>query len=403
MPTKLPKSILSEEFDVSFEASNADYKLTYAKGWNIILPDALIKQIKKEIKDLNPDFNKPEISEPVKRGFRMFRTPEKDSPPPPQKSQWWEEDPLHAIGPEYISEYGKENENLPEAIDNSVDRLKVHLEKSAKIKRRFWRDGVATATENLQQLVNTLPNFSEPIRKIEESLLLASVLGRKDAPRPILLIGPPGCGKTNFARELSSALGVGNLLFDCSKMDAAFPISGSNPTWQKSECSDIAKHIAQHNDDSGLIFIDEVNLASSMSDERYAVLPALYSLLDVDQSREFRDQCLGVHFDLSGWFKIAATNDRSGLSSALLDRFDVVQVHPPTKDQRFVIVKKMARDSGFEFQDRHIEALNEQTGSLRKLAAAVRQATINAARRCDREIIDLDIQRLRIQKCFEPA
>jgi ATP-dependent Lon protease len=121
------------------------------------------------------------------------------------------------------------------------------------------------------------------------------------------------------------------------------------------------------------------------------VLPALYPLLDIDQFREFRDQCLEVHFDLSGWFKLAATNDQNGLSSALLDRFDVVQVHPPTKEQRFVIVQKMASKSGFDFQDRHIKALNEQTESFGKLAASVRQAKINSARRCDREIIDIDI------------
>lgn len=403
MPTKIPKSLLSEVVDYSFDNSNSDYKLVYADGWKILLPNGLIKEITAEQKNLNPDFEKPEMSEPVARGFRMFRKPEKESPLPPPKTEWWEEDPLHEIGPEYISSYGNENENLPEAIEASVGRLKLHLEKSAKIKRRFWRDGVATAIENLQQLVKTLPNFSEPIKKIEESLLLASVLGRQDAPRPILLIGPPGCGKTNFSRELSASLGVGKVSFDCSKLDAAFPISGTSPNWGRADCSDIAKHIAKHNDDSGLIFIDEINLAAHIAEERYAVLPALYSLLDLDQAKEFRDLCLGVHFDLSGWFKIAATNDRSGLSSALLDRFDVVQVHPPTKQQRFIIVQKMARESGFDFQDRHIEALNEQTGSLRKLAAAVRQATINAARRCDREIIDLDIQRLRIQKCFEPA
>lgn len=403
MPTKFPKSLLSEVVDYCFDNTNADHKLVYADGWKILLPNGLIKEITAELKNLNPDSENHEFSEPVARSFRMFRTPEKEPPPPPTKTEWWEEDPLHAIGPEYINEYGHDTQDLNESVENAVGRLKVHLEKSARIKRRFWRDGVSTALENLQQLVNTLPNFAEPIRKIEESLLLASVLGRPDAPRPILLIGPPGCGKTNFARELSSALGVGKVFFDCSKLDAAFAISGTSPNWGRADCSDIAKHIAKQNDDSGLIFIDEINLAANIAEERYAVLPALYSLLDIDQAREFRDLCLGVHFDLSGWFKIAATNDRSGLSSALLDRFDVVQVHPPTKDQRFVIVQKMARESGFEFLDRHVEALNEQTGSLRKLAAAVRQATINAARRGDREIIDIDVQRLRIQKCFEPA
>lgn len=403
MPTKLPKSLLNEVVDYCFDNSNADHKLVYADGWKILLPNGLIKEITAELKNLNPGSENHEFSEPVARSFRMFRTPEKEPPPPPPKTEWWEEDPLHEIGPEYISSYGKDNKDLNESVENAVGRLKLDLEKSAKIKRRFWRDGVATAIENLQQLVTTLPNFSEPIRKIEESLLLASVLGQRDAPRPILIIGPPGCGKTNFARELSAALGVGKVVFDCSKLDAAFAISGTSPNWGRSDCSDIAKHIAKYNDDSGLIFIDEINLAANIAEERYAVLPALYSLLDIDQAKEFRDLCLGVHFDISAWFKIAATNDRSGLSSALLDRFDVVQVQPPTKEQRFVIVQKMARESGFDFQDRHVEALNEQTGSLRKLAAAVRQATINAARRCDREIIDMDIQRLRIQKCFEPA
>lgn len=403
MPIKFPKSLLSEVVDYSFDNSNADHKLVYADGWKILLPNGLIKEITGERNNSNPDSGNHEFSEPVARSFRMFRRPEKEAAPPPPKTDWWEEDPLHEIGPEYISSYGKDNKDLNESVENAVGRLKLDLEKSANIKRRFWRDGVATAIENLQQLVTTLPNFAEPIKKIEESLLLASVLGRRDAPRPILLIGPPGCGKTNFARELSSALGVGKVSFDCSKLDAAFSISGTSPNWGRADCSDIAKHIAKYNDDSGLIFIDEINLAANIAEERYAVLPALYSLLDIEQAKEFRDLCLGVHFDISAWFKIAATNDRSGLSSAILDRFDVVQVHPPTKEQRFVIVQKMARESGFEFQDRHIESLNEQTGSLRKLAAAVRQATINAARRCDREIIDMDIQRLRIQKCFEPA
>lgn len=404
MPTKFPASLLNKVIDFSLDKSTQDHRLVYADGWKIMLSENVIKQITEELKNLNPDSENDEPSEPARQGFRMFRRPEKEPPsPPPPSNQWWDEDPLHAIGPEYIKEYGHETQDLNESVENAVGRLKVHLEKSARIKRRFWRDGVATAIENLQQLVKTLPNFSEPIKKIEESLLLASVLGRRDAPRPILLIGPPGCGKTNFARELSSALGIGKVSFDCSKLDAAFPISGTSPNWGRADCSNIAKHIAKQNNDSGLIFIDEINLAANIAEERYAVLPALYSLLDIDQAKEFRDLCLSVHFDLSGWFKIAATNDRSGLSSALLDRFDVVQVHPPTKEQRFVIVQKMALESGFDFQDRHIEALNEQSGSLRKLAAAVRQATINAARRCDREIIDLDIQRLRIQKCFEPA
>lgn len=406
MPTKFPESLLHKAIDFSVDKSTSDHRLVYADGWKIMLSEKIIKQLNEELANCNQDSRcegVDPLSEHIRAGLRVFRRPEKEAAPPPPKTDWWEEDPLHEIGPEYISSYGKDNTDLSESVESAVGRLKLDLEKSAKNKRRFWRDGVAAAIENLKQLVNTLPNFAEPIKKIEESLLLASVLGRKDAPRPILLIGPPGCGKTNFSRELSSALGVGKVSFDCSKLDAAFSISGTSPNWGRADCSDIAKHIAKHNNDSGLIFIDEISLAAHIAEERYAVLPALYSLLDIDQAKEFRDLCLGVHFDISGWFKIAATNDRCGLSSAILDRFDVVQVPPPSKEQRFFIVQKMARESGFEFLDRHIEALNDQTGSLRKLAAAVRQATINAARRCDREIIDIDIQRLRIQKCFEPA
>lgn len=190
MPTKFPKSLLEKGVDFFTDQQHTDHRLVYADGWKIMLSENVIKQITHEIKNLNKDSSDDGLSEPVRRGFRMFRKPETEPAPPPKSNQWWHEDPLHCIGPDYIKLFSdEENDNFPEAIQQSVNRLKISLEQSANIKRRFWRDGVSTAIDNLQVLIKSLPNFAEPIRRIEESLLLASVLDRKDAPRPILLIG----------------------------------------------------------------------------------------------------------------------------------------------------------------------------------------------------------------------
>ena len=62
----------------------------------------------------------------------------------------------------------------------------------------------------MDHLYDELPNFHEVLDDVKRQLALCQ--DSRDALEitPMLLLGPPGIGKTHFARELSQLLGTGH-------------------------------------------------------------------------------------------------------------------------------------------------------------------------------------------------
>lgn len=299
----------------------------------------------------------------------------------------------HAIGRDYIDRYFmKKCGEINESAAKEINELVV----ASQEKIQFWAKAVKLIQE-IDLLGYECPNFGRVIEKVKESLIL-SRFEESDRPKPILMVSPPGCGKTYFIQRLAEYLHLPFVDFDLSALDSAFSITGSSSAFQKASYSKLTRAVAEWNADSGILFFDEFTAIMSDDTKTYPVKPSLLSILDVDQSKRFKDIFFDVNIDISRWFKFAACNDLSGLTSAMLDRFDVIQIKPPSFEERVKIVSSIAAKTSFDFKEDFFEHLAVASGSSRTLRDLVRQACINAARRGSNQVQDLDIKRLGIKR-----
>lgn len=84
----------------------------------------------------------------------------------------------------------------------------------------------------MDHLYDDLPNFGEVLDDVRRQLALCE--DSRDALEitPLLLLGPPGVGKTHFARALSHLLGTGMGFISMSSMTAGWVLSGASSQWK---------------------------------------------------------------------------------------------------------------------------------------------------------------------------
>ena len=84
----------------------------------------------------------------------------------------------------------------------------------------------------MAHLYDELPNFHDVLDDLRRQLALCA--DSKDALEitPMLLLGPPGVGKTHFAREVAQLLGTGLGFVSMSSMTAGWVLSGASSQWK---------------------------------------------------------------------------------------------------------------------------------------------------------------------------
>ncbi|WP_168426934.1 MULTISPECIES: AAA family ATPase [unclassified Limnobacter] len=247
-------------------------------------------------------------------------------------------------------------------------------------------------------LIESHPAMTEVIDFLCSELIL-SARQERPSPRPILMVGQPGIGKTHFARSIANVTGAPFINFSCATADAPWALTGSNSTWNKGKPSSFIFEIARTNAHAGVFFCDEAN-EGNQDNRHYPIEPVLLELLDLDQSSRFKDLYFEHEMDLSGWIKILACNSTAGIDSAILDRCEVIQVSRPTAEQQLKIIQMMAAKLPVAFEEKAMEALNVSTRSLRQINADLRRLAARALRNACEEVNLIDVKRLGLKSEF---
>ncbi|HRZ62073.1 MAG TPA: AAA family ATPase, partial [Rubrivivax sp.] len=84
----------------------------------------------------------------------------------------------------------------------------------------------------MEHLYDELPNFHEVLDDLKRQLALCQ--DSRDALEitPMLLLGPPGIGKTHFARRVAQLLGTGLGFVSMSALTAGWVLSGASSQWK---------------------------------------------------------------------------------------------------------------------------------------------------------------------------
>lgn len=181
----------------------------------------------------------------------------------------------------------------------------------------------------LRDLTEGCPNFSEVVESIYRQVSLSQSGVGYPIIRPLLLLGPPGVGKTYFARQLAAILGVTFEHIDMASVSAGFVLSGNSAQWSEAQTGRIADALLTSGSANPVVLLDEVDKASS--DGRYSPLKVLYSLLEPVSSEHFRDEYLQVDINARFVVWILTANEEADIPKPLLNRMDVFRIEAPSQ------------------------------------------------------------------------
>ena len=204
--------------------------------------------------------------------------------------------------------------------------------------------------------------------------------------RPLLLVGPPGCGKTRFARRLAELAGLHFRAVNAGGSGDNRDLQGTARAWSTAEPSAALRAIKDGGIANPLILVDEIEKAGA-SRHNGRIVDTLLSLLEAETARAWYDECLCVAADLTAINWIVTANTLAGIPEPLRNRLTIVQVgHPGAADFNAIlggIRQEIAGDLGIEpfalpellpEVEKELAAAFRSGTSIRKIRAAVLSA-----------------------------
>ena len=192
---------------------------------------------------------------------------------------------------------------------------------------------------DMASLYQTLPNFTEVLDDVKRHVALAQDSRDGLEVTPILLLGPPGIGKTHFAKKLADLLGTGMSLVPMSSMTAGWLLSGSSSQWKGAKPGKVFEALVDGEYANPVIVIDEIDKASG--DAQYDPLGSLYSLLEHDTAQNFTDEFAEVAIDASQVIWITTANDERAIPEPILNRMNVFTVEAPSHEAARQIARNL--------------------------------------------------------------
>ena len=230
----------------------------------------------------------------------------------------------------------KRMEKLPQAAPD-YQVIRTYLEYVLELP---WKK----ASEDKLDLVEARRILDEDhygLEDIKEKILefLAVIKLRPDTKSPImLLVGPPGVGKTSLGKSIARALGRKFERFSLGGMRDEAELRGHRRTYIGAMPGRVIQALRRAEVNNPVIMLDEIDKLGN--DYRGDPASALLEILDPAQNNTFRDHYLDLPFDLSSVFFIATANSLSPISAPLRDRMEIIQLSGYSDLEKLNIAKQ---------------------------------------------------------------
>jgi ATP-dependent Lon protease len=167
---------------------------------------------------------------------------------------------------------------------------------------------------------------------------------------PILFfVGLVGTGKTTIASSIAEAMGRKFERIPFGGMGSALTLRGQSRVRPDAEVGQVIKAIRRAGVRNPVILLDEIDRVAEHA--RADIMGVLVELLDPGQNYAFADHFVDFPFDLSQALFIATANNTTRISTAVLDRLEVIQMPSYTDDEKIhigrdYVLPKTLRQSG---------------------------------------------------------
>ena len=170
------------------------------------------------------------------------------------------------------------------------------------------------------------------------------------ARAPILcLVGLVGTGKTTLAYSIAHELGRNFERIPLGGMGDVRALRGQSRLFADAEPGQIIKKMIHAKAKNCVILLDELDRVTDAA--RADIMGALVELLDPEQNMAFTDHYVDYPVDLSKALFIATANNTTNVSTAVMDRLELVQMPSYSDEEKMIIGKnylypKIAQFSG---------------------------------------------------------
>ena len=248
-----------------------------------------------------------------------------------------------------IDEFNFEGE-VKETVYNELEKFRILDSSSPEyttsrnylelITQLPWNQ-VATEEYNLEKATQILNNDHfglDDVKKRIEEYLAVRKLKKDNKGSILLLVGPPGVGKTSIGKSIANAMNKSFYRFSVGGMHDESEIKGHRRTYIGSMPGKIIQGIKITKSSSPVFMIDEIDKMGVSHNGDPAA--ALLEVLDPEQNVSFRDTYLDLPFDISNIFFILTANTLDSIPGPLLDRAEIIHLSGYIDQEKLEIAKK---------------------------------------------------------------
>jgi ATP-dependent Lon protease len=253
-----------------------------------------------------------------------------------------------------------------------------------------WRIGEVKAID-ISEARKVLDEDHFGLEKIKRRILehLAVRKLNPEGKSPILcFVGPPGVGKTSLGQSIARATGRKFQRIALGGVHDEAEIRGHRRTYIGALPGNVIQAMRRAETRTPVLMLDEID---KLGQGGFHGDPssALLEVLDPEQNSRFRDNYLGVDFDLSRVLFITTANMLETIPGPLRDRMEIIHLPGYTEEEKLEIakrylVKRQMEANGLNSADPAIENVKITDEALRTIIAQyTREAGV---RNLEREI-----------------